>query len=61
MDFFGQTLCVGDRVAFITNKGLFQTAQIIEFQGEDPYRYVKLYTDGKRETIVRCSRVVREP
>lgn len=62
MDFFKQALCIGDRVAFVTNKGTLQHAQIVEFVGEmGPYREVRLHTIGNRFTTVRCQRCVKEP
>ena len=62
MDFFNQTLLLGDRVAFITNRGVFQWAQIVDFVGEaGPYQQVRLYTLGKRYTTVRCTTCIKEP
>lgn len=61
MDYFEQVLCIGDRVAFVTNKRSLQMAQIVSFRGEDPYRLVTLHTDGNRTTEVRCNRVIKEP
>lgn len=60
MDFFGQSLCLGDRVAFVTNKGILKMAQIVEFKGIAPNQRVRLYTEGKRYTEVQASQVVKE-
>ena len=48
MDFFKQPLCIGDRVAFVTNKGVLQHAQIIEFI-------------GNRFTTVHFYNIIKEP
>lgn len=62
MDFFKQPLCIGDRVAFVTNKGVLQHAQIVEFVGEmGKYQEVRLHTAGNRFTTVRCTNCVKEP
>lgn len=60
-DFFGQTLCIGDKVAFVTNKGVLREAQVVEFAGQAPYRFAKLYTVGRRYTTVRSDQIVRMP
>lgn len=60
-DYFGQTLCIGDRVAFVTANGQLKSAQIVDFTGEDPYRIALLYTDGRRRTQSRCNNLVKEP
>ncbi len=59
-DFFDQPLCIGDRVAFVTNKGVLKMAQIVGFKGEEPYRIALLFTDGKRSTEAQCSQVIKE-
>ena len=61
MDFFGQTLCVGDRVAFVTNKGYLRTAQILSFSGVTPHQTVHLMTDKNRKTQAPASYVIKEP
>lgn len=63
LDFFGQTICIGDRVAFITNRGLLQGGQVISFRGDDTgdWRWAKIMTDGNRETEKRRPEIVKEP
>lgn len=61
MDYFNEPLFVGERVAFITASGNFQSATIVEIVGDDSYPEVKLHTDGNRYTIVRCNRCIKEP
>lgn len=60
MDFFKQPLCIGDRVAFVTNKGVLQHAQIIEFIG-NPYNRARLHTIGNRFTTVPFYNIIKEP
>lgn len=60
MDFFDQPLCIGDRVAFVTNKGLLRMAQIVSFSGEAPDQIVHLVTEGNRKTQAHCKDVIKE-
>lgn len=60
MDFFGQPLCIGDRVAFVTNKGYLRMAQIVSFSGIAPHQTVHLVTEGNRKTQANCKEVIKE-
>lgn len=61
MDFFDQPLCIGDIVAFVTNKGLLRTGQIVTFSGEEPSRFAHIVTDKNRKTQVPCGSVIKAP
>lgn len=61
MDFFDQPLCIGDRVAFVTNKGSLRMAQIVSFSGVAPYQTVHLVTENNRKTQAPASSVIKEP
>ena len=61
LDFFGQTLCIGDRVAFVGNNNLLISGQIVEFRHEEPRRVAGIWTDGKRLTFKPSAQIVRQP
>lgn len=61
MDFFDQPLCIGDRVAFVTNKGVLRMAQIVSFSGVAPHQTVHLMTENNRKTQALASYVIKEP
>ncbi|WGL32526.1 hypothetical protein Arash_gp75c [Salmonella phage Arash] len=61
MDFFDQPLCIGDIVAFVTNKGSLRTGQIVSFSGEEPCRIAHIVTDKNRKTSAACSTIIKAP
>lgn len=61
VDQFGQTLEIGDRVAFITARGAFARGEIRGLEGEGLYCWATIHTDGRRNTSVRTNRMIKEP
>lgn len=61
MDFFGQPLCIGDRVAFVCRRGHLILGQIVSFSGEAPHQTVHLVTEKNRKSHAPASYVVKEP
>lgn len=61
MDFFGQPLCIGDRVAFVCRKGWLIMGQIISFSGVEPYQIVHLVTEKNRKSQALARSVIKEP
>ena len=61
MDFFGQPLCIGDRVAFVCRKGWLIMGQIVSFSGVAPYQIVHLVTEKNRKSQALARSVIKEP
>jgi len=60
MDFFNQPLCLGDRVVFVTNRGILKRAEIVEFYDRHGHQIARLYTEGKRYTEARCGQLIKD-
>jgi hypothetical protein len=60
LDYFGNTLCIGDRIAFVSNKGYLTSGQVTGFHGEEPNRYAEIWTDGKRNTSKQTREIVKD-
>ena len=61
MDFFGQPLCIGDRVAFVCRKGWLIMGQIVSFSGVAPHQTVHLVTENNRKSQAPARSVIKEP
>lgn len=61
MDFFGQPLCIGDRVAFVCRRGWLIMGQIVSFSGVAPHQTVHLVTEKNRKSQEPASSVIKEP